>query len=139
METPKRKGIILAGGTGSRLYPVTKALSKQLMPIYDKPMIYYPLCTLMLAGIREFLIITTPNDKDSFKNLLGDGSKWGIDIIYKVQKTPDGIASALILGEEFLNNSPSALILGDNLFHGNDLIPKLEKAFNKEDLSLIHI
>ena len=131
MESPKRKGIILAGGTGSRLYPVTKALSKQLMPIYDKPMIYYPLCTLMLAGIREFLIITTPNDKDSFKNLLGDGSKWGIDISYKVQKKPDGIASALILGEEFLNNSPSALILGDNLFHGENLGKNLENA-NKD-------
>ena len=128
MKYPKRKGIILAGGTGSRLFPVTKALSKQLMPIYDKPMIYYPLCTLMLAGIREFLIITTPNDMDAFKNLLGDGSNWGINISYKVQKTPDGIASALILGEEFLNNSPSALILGDNLFHGENLGKNLEYA-----------
>ena len=128
MKYPKRKGIILAGGTGSRLFPVTKALSKQLMPIYDKPMIYYPLCTLMLAGIREFLIITTPNDIDAFKNLLGDGSNWGINISYKVQKTPDGIASALILGEEFLNNSPSALILGDNLFHGENLGKNLEYA-----------
>ena len=137
METPKRKGIILAGGTGSRLYPVTKALSKQLMPIYDKPMIYYPLCTLMLAGIREFLIITTPNDIDAFKNLLGDGSKWGIDIIYKVQKTPDGIASALILGEEFLNNSPSALILGDNLFHGENLGKNLENANKNNDYSTV--
>ena len=139
MQTPKRKGIILAGGTGSRLYPVTKALSKQLMPIYDKPMIYYPLCTLMLAGIREFLIITTSYDKDTFKNLLGDGSKWGIDINYKVQKTPDGIASALILGKEFLNNSPSALILGDNLFHGENLGKNLENASKDTDLSLIHI
>ena len=128
MESPKRKGIILAGGTGSRLYPVTKALSKQLMPIYDKPMIYYPLCTLMLAGIREFLIITTPKDKDAFENLLGDGSKWGIDINYKIQNKPDGIANALILGEDFLNNSPSALILGDNLFHGENLGKNLENA-----------
>ena len=131
METQKRKGIILAGGTGSRLYPVTKALSKQLMPIYDKPMIYYPLCTLMLAGIREFLIITTPKDKDAFENLLGDGSKWGIDINYKIQNKPDGIANALILGEDFLNNSPSALILGDNLFHGENLGKNLEYA-NKD-------
>ena len=131
METQKRKGIILAGGTGSRLYPVTKALSKQLMPVYDKPMIYYPLCTLMLAGIREFLIITTPKDKDAFENLLGDGSKWGIDINYKIQNKPDGIANALILGEDFLNNSPSALILGDNLFHGENLGKNLEYA-NKD-------
>jgi len=131
VETQRRKGIILAGGTGSRLYPVTKALSKQLMPVYDKPMIYYPLCTLMLAGIREFLIITTPKDKDSFENLLGDGSKWGIDINYKIQNKPDGIANALILGEDFLNNSPSALILGDNLFHGENLGKNLENA-NKD-------
>ena len=137
MQTPKRKGIILAGGTGSRLYPVTKALSKQLMPIYDKPMIYYPLCTLMLAGIREFLIITTSDDKDTFKNLLGDGSKWGIDINYKVQKTPDGIASALILGKEFLNNSPSALILGDNLFYGENLGKNLENASKDIDYSTV--
>ena len=137
MKYPKRKGIILAGGTGSRLFPVTKALSKQLMPIYDKPMIYYPLCTLMLAGIREFLIITTPNDKDAFKNLLGDGSNWGINISYKVQKTPDGIASALILGEEFLNNSPSALILGDNLFHGENLGKNLDYANKDTDFSTV--
>ena len=137
MQTPKRKGIILAGGTGSRLYPVTKALSKQLMPIYDKPMIYYPLCTLMLAGIREFLIITTSDDKDTFKNLLGDGSKWGIDIYYKVQKNPDGIASALILGKEFLNNSPSALILGDNLFYGENLGKNLENASKDIDYSTV--
>ena len=137
MKYPKRKGIILAGGTGSRLFPITKALSKQLMPIYDKPMIYYPLCTLMLAGIREFLIITTPNDKDSFKNLLGDGSKWGINISYKVQKTPDGIASAFILGEEFLNNSPSALILGDNLFHGENLGKNLDYANKDTDFSTV--
>jgi len=137
VQTPKRKGIILAGGTGSRLYPVTKALSKQLMPIYDKPMIYYPLCTLMLAGIREFLIITTSDDKDTFKNLLGDGSKWGIDIYYKVQKNPDGIASALILGKEFLNNSPSALILGDNLFYGENLGKNLENASKDIDYSTV--
>ena len=137
METQKRKGIILAGGTGSRLYPVTKALSKQLMPVYDKPMIYYPLCTLMLAGIREFLIITTPKDKDAFENLLGDGSKWGININYKVQKKPNGIANALILGEDFLNNSPSALILGDNLFHGENLGKSLENANKDTDNSTV--
>ena len=137
METQKRKGIILAGGTGSRLYPVTKALSKQLMPVYDKPMIYYPLCTLMLAGIREFLIITTPKDKDAFENLLGNGSKWGIDINYKVQKKPNGIANALILGEDFLNNSPSALILGDNLFHGENLGKSLENANKDTDNSTV--
>ena len=137
MESPKRKGIILAGGTGSRLFPITKALSKQLMPIYDKPMIYYPICTLMLAGIREFLIITTPNDSESFKSLLGDGSKWGIEINYKVQRTPDGIASAFILGEEFLNNSPSALILGDNLFHGENLGKNLENANKDENVSTV--
>ena len=137
METQKRKGIILAGGTGSRLYPVTKALSKQLMPVYDKPMIYYPLCTLMLAGIREFLIITTPKDKDAFENLLGDGSKWGIDINYKIQNKPDGIANALILGEDFLNNSPSALILGDNLFHGENLGKNLENASREIDYSTV--
>ncbi len=137
MKYPKRKGIVLAGGTGSRLFPITKALSKQLMPIYDKPMIYYPLCTLMLAGIREFLIITTPNDKESFKQLLGDGSKWGININYKVQKTPDGIASAFILGEEFLNNSPSALILGDNLFHGENLGKNLDYANKDTDFSTV--
>ena len=137
METQKRKGIILAGGTGSRLYPVTKALSKQLMPVYDKPMIYYPLCTLMLAGIREFLIITTPKDKDAFENLLGNGSKWGIDINYKVQKKPNGIANALILGEDFLNNSPSALILGDNLFYGENLGKNLENANKDKDNSTV--
>ena len=128
MQSSHRKGIILAGGTGSRLFPLTKAISKQLMPIYDKPMIYYPLCTLMLAGIKDFLIITTSYQQESFKSLLKDGSQWGLNIQYKIQKSPDGIASAFLLAEDFLEGSPSALILGDNLFHGENLIKNLKKA-----------
>jgi len=132
-----RKGIILAGGKGTRLFPITKGISKQLMPIYDKPMIYYPLCTLMLAGIKEFLVITNPKDKKAFETLLEDGSKWGIKINYQIQIKPDGIASALILGEEFLDNSPSALILGDNLFHGENLINNLKIANRNLDSSTV--
>ena len=125
-----RKGIILAGGTGSRLYPLTKVVSKQLLPVYDKPMIYYPLSTLMLAGIKDFLVITTPQDHKSFKNLLSDGNQWGISIDLKIQENPNGIAEAFLIGEDFLNNSPSALILGDNLFYGNELIEILKKNNN---------
>jgi glucose-1-phosphate thymidylyltransferase len=136
MNTP-RKGIVLAGGSGTRLHPATLAISKQLLPVYDKPMVYYPLSTLMLAGIREVLVISTPQDTPRFEALLGDGSRWGMRIDYCVQPSPDGLAQAFVLGRDFVGGAPSALVLGDNIFYGHDFAPLMARAHARTDGSTV--